>query len=60
MAEGDNQKQAEKRRPIWRKGEAGELFKKIFEETFNSKATFNPLFDVEVEVVRHTGNAVGA
>ncbi len=56
MPESDHQKQAGKDRPILRKGEAGELFKKIFEETFTSKATFNPLFDVEVEVVRHTGN----
>ncbi len=38
-------------RPVWRKGEAGELFKRIFEATFTSTSNFNPLFDVEVEMV---------
>ncbi len=42
--------QAGKGRPVWRKGEAGELFQRIFEETFTSKSKFNPLFDVKAEM----------
>ncbi len=41
MSEGDQHMQAGKGRPVWRKGEAGELFKRIFEETFTSKSKFN-------------------
>ncbi len=57
MPEGDHHMQAGKGRTVWRKGEAGELiFKRMFEETFTSKSKFNPLFDVEVEMVSNTGN----
>ncbi len=41
VPEGDQHMQAGKGRPVWRKGEAGELFKRIFEETFTSKSKFN-------------------
>ncbi len=56
MPEGDLHMQAGKYRPVLRKREAGELFKRIFEETFTSMSKFSSLFDVEVEVVSHTGN----
>ncbi len=41
MPEDDQHMQAGRGRPVWRKGEAGELFKRIFEETFTSKSKFN-------------------
>ncbi len=43
MPEGDQHMQAGKGRPVWRKGEAGEIliFKRIFEETFTSKSKYN-------------------
>ncbi len=41
MPDGDQHMQAGKGRPALRKGEAGEIFEKIFEETFTSKSKFN-------------------
>ncbi len=59
MPEGDYHMQAGKEQPVWRKDEAGELFKRIFENTFTSKSKSNPLHDVEIEMVSHMGNTTG-